>query len=102
MISPVKKEIGSSYINLEKKLLEAIHIRFGLPTVTPENVKKKIKIADRKAAWIEATNIAGFTKVEANKLFLKPDEELQKKIKIVLKDPLKTRKEFLDIYNKLD
>ena len=102
MISPVKKEIGSSYINLEKKLLEAIHIRFGLPTVIPENVKNKIKIADRKAAWIEATNIAGFTKVEANKIFLKPDEELQKKIKIVLKDPLKTRKEFLNIYKLLD
>ena len=102
MISPVKKEIGSSYINLEKKLLEAIHIRFGLPTVIPENVKNKIKIADRKAAWIEATNIAGFTKVEANKIFLKPDEELQKKIKIVLKDPLKTRKEFLNIYKILD
>ena len=29
LISPVKKEVGSSYINLEKKLQEAIHIRFG-------------------------------------------------------------------------
>ena len=102
LISPVKKEVGSSYINLEKKLQEAIHIRFGLPALVPNKIKAKIKNADRKAAWIEATKIAGFNKKEANKIFLEPDEKILKKCKIVLKDPLKSREEFLDIYNNLD
>ena len=98
MISPVKKQIGNSYIDLEKKLQEAIHIRFGLPAIIPKNIKSKIKIADRKAAWIEATEIAGFDLKEANKYFLEPDQIIIKKCKIVLKDPLKTREEFLNIY----
>ena len=41
LISPVKKEVGSSYINLEKKLQEAIHIRFGLPALVPDKIKSK-------------------------------------------------------------
>ena len=102
LISPVKKEVGSSYINLEKKLQEAIHIRFGLPALVPKKIKSKIKIADRKAAWIEATEIAGFNKKEANKIFLEPDEKILRKCKIVLKDPLKTREEFLNVYKRLD
>ena len=102
LISPVKKEVGSSYINLEKKLQEAIHIRFGLPALVPIKIKSKIKIADRKAAWIEATTIAGFNKKEANKIFLEPDEKIIRKCKIILKDPLKTREEFLNIYKTLD
>ena len=65
-------------------------------------IKSKIKNADRKAAWIEATKIAGFNKKEANKIFLEPDEKIIKKCKIVLKDPLKTREEFLNIYQILD
>ena len=102
MISPVKIEVGSSYITLEKKLQEAIHIRFGLPASIPKNIKLKVKIADRKAAWIEATAIAGFNKKEANKIFLEPNEKILRKCKIILKDPLKTREEFLSIYNILD
>ena len=102
LISPVKKEVGSSYINLEKKLQEAIHIRFGLPALVPNKIKAKIKNADRKAAWIEATKIAGFNKKEANKIFLEPDEKILKKCKIILKNPLKSREEFLNIYKNLD
>ena len=102
LISPVKKEVGNSYISLEKKLQEAIHIRFGLPAIIPSKIKSKVKIADRKAAWIEATAIAGFDKKEANKIFLEPDEKIIRKCKIVLKDPLKTREEFLNIYSSLD
>ena len=102
LISPVKKEVGNSYIDLEKKLQEAIHIRFGLPALVPNKIKSKIKIADRKAAWIEATEIAGFNKKEANKIFLEPDKKILTKCKIVLKDPLKTREEFLNVYKILD
>ena len=102
MISPVKKEVGSSYTNLEENLQEAIHIRFGLPASIPKKIKFKVKIADRKAAWIEATAIAGFSKKEANKIFLEPNEKILKKCKIVLKSPLKSREEFLSVYQSLD
>ena len=49
----------------------------------------------------EATEIAGFDLKEANKYFLEPDQIIMEKCKIVLKDPLKTREEFLNIYKKL-
>ena len=68
MISPVKSAIGSDYQSLENRLSSAINLRFGLPTKLPENIKKQIKKADKISAWIEATQIAGFSKDEANKL----------------------------------
>ena len=101
MISPVKTFIGNEYKKLEQILLENIHIRFGLPANTPKFIKQKIKKADRRAAWLEATQIAGFTEDEANKLFLKPTSLIMNSIKIKLTDPLKSKKEFLNIYKML-
>ena len=101
MISPVKTFIGNEYKKLEQILLENIHIRFGLPANTPKFIKQKIKKADRRAAWLEATQIAGFTEDEANKLFLKPTSLIMNSIKIKLTDPLKSKKEFLNVYHKL-
>ena len=48
---------------------QAIHIRFGLPAFLPEVISKSIKKADKMAAWIEATQIAGFEPEEAKKIF---------------------------------
>ena len=101
MISPVKTFIGNEYKKLEQILLENIHIRFGLPANTPKFIKQKIKKADRRAAWLEATQIAGFTEDEANKLFLKPTSLIMNSVKIKLTDPLKSKKEFLNIYKML-
>ena len=101
MISPVKAFIGDGYTKLEQSLLEAIHIRFGLPAKTPKKIKESIKKADKKAAWLEATQIAGFNEREANKLFLKPNIAINNSVKIILKDPLKSKKEFLDLYGEL-
>jgi hypothetical protein len=50
----------------------AIHIRFGLPAVLPEPVSKAIKRADRMAAWLEATQLAGFSKEDAAKILQRP------------------------------
>jgi len=101
MISPVKRFMGKDYANLEKNLLDTIHIRFGLPTEIPVEIQKKIKNADKKAAWIEATKIAGFNKDEANKIFIKPNLSLINLKKIILQNPLKSKEEFLNVYKDL-
>ena len=59
MISPFKVVIGDSYKAVEKRLLAAIHLRFGLPPVLPEEVAMLVKAADLGAAYFEATRLAG-------------------------------------------
>ncbi|NCO85902.1 MAG: HD family hydrolase [Rhodobacterales bacterium] len=73
MISPVKAAIGPDYGALDDRLAAAVHLRFGLPAQIPAPVKKQIKKADRVSAWLEATQIAGFTAAEADRFFGKPD-----------------------------
>ncbi len=69
MISPFKAALGMDYREFEEKLQRAIHIRFGLPAQIDTELKARIKAADRAAAWIEATQLAGFTKDEADRFF---------------------------------
>jgi len=69
LISPFKAAIGLDYKAFEAKLLEAIHRRFGLPPSLPERITMAIKMADRVAAYYEATQLAGFTETEANRYF---------------------------------
>ena len=94
MISPVKAAVGPGYGALDERLEAAIHIRFGLPAKVPQNIKRQIKKADRISAWMEATQIAGFTKTEADKLFGVPDPDLTRDLKIVLRPPVETRADF--------
>ena len=72
MISPFKAAIGLDYREFEDRLRRAIHIRFGLATEQPGALEKLIKRADRLSAWFEATQLAGFTEVEARKYFPVP------------------------------
>ena len=72
MISPFKNALGGIYRDIESRLEAAIHIRFGLPATLPEAVKRAIKRADSMAAWLEATQLAGFTDDEATKIIGKP------------------------------
>ena len=72
MISPFKAVIGDSYKAVEKRLLAAIHLRFGLPTKLPDALQNLIKAADRSAAYLEATRLAGFAEEEARKFFGPP------------------------------
>ena len=69
MISPFKAVLGGSYKSVEKRLLGAIHIRFGLPAELAPEIERQIKAADRGAAFLEATRLAGFAETEAKKLF---------------------------------
>jgi 5'-deoxynucleotidase YfbR-like HD superfamily hydrolase len=72
MISPFKAVIGDSYKAVEKRLLAAIHLRFGLPAKLPEPLQALIKASDRSAAHLEATRLAGFAEAEARKFFGPP------------------------------
>ncbi len=94
MISPVKAAVGPGYGALDDRLSAAIHIRFGLPAVTPPKLKKQIKKADRISAWMEATQIAGFTRTEADKFFGAPDLDLIADLSIVLRPPVEVRNQF--------
>lgn len=69
MISPFKAVLDGHYKAVEKRLLGAIHIRFGLPPELPEEITQAIKAADRGAAYLEATELAGFSESEAKRLF---------------------------------
>ena len=101
MISPVKAAVGPGYGALDDRLTAAIHIRFGLPAAIPAAVKKQIKKADKISAWMEATQIAGFSVEESNSFFGVPDPELTQGLSIVLRPPVETRNAFTARHNTL-
>ena len=72
MISPFKAVIGDAYKAVEARLLAAIYLRFGLPPVLPDGARGLIKAADRSAAYLEATRLAGFSAAEARRFFGRP------------------------------
>ncbi len=95
MISPVKANVGPGYDMLDQRLTAAIHIRFGLPATTPMNIKRQIKKADKISAWIEATQIAGFSEEEANKFFGQPVLDMLEGLSLVLRPPMEARNAYL-------
>ena len=76
MISPVKAAVGPGYGALDQRLTAAVHLRFGLPATLPAPIKKLIKRADTLSAWLEATQIAGFSRPEADRFFGRPGPEI--------------------------
>ena len=72
MISPFKAVIGDAYKAVEARLLAAVHLRFGLPVRLPDDLLALIKAADRAAAYLEATRLAGFSAAEAGRFFGRP------------------------------
>lgn len=99
MISPVKSAVGPGYRELDLRLTAAIHLRFGLPAALPAPIKKSIKSADIVSAWMEATQIAGFTITEADKLFGKPAPCLMTGLSIRLRPPKDVRADFTAHHN---
>jgi 5'-deoxynucleotidase YfbR-like HD superfamily hydrolase len=73
IISPFKAVIGDAYKTIEAGLLAAIHLHFGLPAQPAAALKRCIKHADRQAAFLEATHLAGFAREEAIKFFGRPE-----------------------------
>ncbi|MDE2385582.1 MAG: HD family hydrolase [Alphaproteobacteria bacterium] len=72
MISPFKAALGVDYKSFEHRLMAAIHLRFGLAPRNDEALEAEIKQADKVAAYLEATQLAGFSLVEAEKFFGRP------------------------------
>jgi uncharacterized protein len=95
MISPVKAAVGPSYGALDERLAAAVHIRFGLPAITPPRIKKAIKAADRVSAWLEATQIAGFSHAESDRFFGAPPGPLVVARSIAPRPPAEVRAAFL-------
>jgi uncharacterized protein len=94
MISPVKAAVGPGYGEMDKRLSAAIHIRFGLPAEIPAAIKKAIKNADLVSAWMEATQIAGFSIEEADRLFTRPKDGLLSGLAVHLRPPADVRQDF--------
>ncbi len=95
MISPVKSAVGPDYGALDDRLAAAIHIRFGLPAEVPKTVKRQIKKADKISAWMEATQIAGFSEGEATKFFGRPDRAVMEGLRITLRPPVEVREAYM-------
>ncbi|EEB70831.1 metal dependent phosphohydrolase [Ruegeria sp. R11] len=101
MISPVKNAVGAGYGELDQRLTAAIHIRFGLPAALPKTAKAQIKKADKVSAWMEATQIAGFSVTEANRLFGKPNPDIIDGLSIHLRPPVEVRQDFVARHEEL-
>lgn len=91
MISPVKAAVGPGYGELDARLAAAVHLRFGLPAQLPVQIKKEIKRADTISAWLEAVQIAGFSRVEADRFFGHPAAEVVGGLEIRLRPPAEVR-----------
>ena len=72
MITPFKAVIGDSYRAVEARLHVAVRLRFGLPPELPQKLQQLIKAADKGAAYLEATRLAGFEPAEARRFFGAP------------------------------
>jgi uncharacterized protein len=73
MISPFKAVVGDAYKAVEARLLGAILVRFGLPAEPGPAVRRLTKRADKQAAYLEATGLAGFGREEAVRYFGRPE-----------------------------
>jgi 5'-deoxynucleotidase YfbR-like HD superfamily hydrolase len=100
MISPFKNALGVDYRAFEDKLMQAIHIRFGLPAVISPQLKKFIKRADKISAYLEATQIAGFSDFESRKFFGPPPLTVKDWI-IKPEPPNEAKRQFVERFNEL-
>lgn len=100
LISPFKAAVGLDYKDFELRLLSAIYMRFGLPAQASEVVLKLIKKADQLAAYHEATQLAGFEKDEARKIFGAPPAMLRVPRLLAL-PPSEAQQNFLTRFQRL-
>ena len=103
LVTPFKAAVGLDYKELENRLQATIRIRFGLPATLPDRVASAIKRADRAAAWLEASHLAGFGETETNRYFGKPPTLPQSLVKEYLTPwpPPDAKSGFLARFNEL-
>lgn len=68
LITPFKSALGGDYVEIERRLMAAVRVRFGLAKL-PKAAEQLVKRADRAAAYLEAIQVAGFPRDEARRLF---------------------------------
>jgi 5'-deoxynucleotidase YfbR-like HD superfamily hydrolase len=76
LITPFKAAVGIDYKALEQRLMQAVRLRFGLPGELPAEIEQLIKQADRAAAYLEATQLAGFERDVADHIFEPPPRKI--------------------------
>ncbi|MBB5073595.1 hypothetical protein HNQ69_000716 [Bartonella callosciuri] len=102
IISPFKAVIGRQYETIEKRIQDAIHIRFSLPVDPSQKLLKKIKQADRIAAFYEATTLAGFNTEEALRYFGSPNNILIDDLNLKPHSTQQIENAFLTRFSNLD
>ncbi|WP_375628710.1 YfbR-like 5'-deoxynucleotidase [Bartonella sp. TT67HLJMS] len=102
MISPFKAVIGKQYERIEKDIQDAIHMRFSLPVDLSQKLLKKIKQADRIAAYYEAITLAGFSTEEALRYFGSPNNILPDDLNLYPYSTQQIENAFLTRFNDLD
>ena len=95
MISPFKSVVGGGYKTVEQRLEAAIHLRFALPPHANRDLKDRIKKADTVAAYFEATELAGFSMMEAQKFFGLPRGITKEMIEIEPVTALEAQRRFM-------
>lgn len=101
LITPLKAVVGDVFKEVERGLMRAVHIRFGLPAELPAADKAAIKRADRIAAATEAVQLAGFTEQECRTV-LHFKEKPIKDIKLTPLPVVEAEKRFLAGFRKLE
>ncbi len=102
MISPFKSVVGGGYKTVEAALQQAIHIRVGLTGKLSTSTKKAIKKADQIAAWLEATQLAGFEDAEAARYFGRPRGIVSSDYDMTPLPAKQVQAEFIALYNGLE
>ena len=100
LISPFKAAVGIDYKDFERRLLGAIHIRFGLPARLAPELTALIKRADTVSAYFEATQLAGFSAAEARRYFGTPPKGL-KPPRLATLSPADAQARFLERFRQL-
>ena len=100
MISPFKAVLGNDYKAFENRIQQAIHLRFGLPAELSETLKTAIKKADQVSAWLEATQLAGFSESDALDIFGPKPEKFQN-IKLLPQDIFTIKNAFIAQFENL-
>ncbi|MFM8860751.1 MAG: HD domain-containing protein [Methylocystis sp.] len=103
MISPFKAVIGEAYKSVENRILSAILLRYSLPGAPSQAVLKLSKQADRTAAFFESITLAGFTRVESERIFGGPSIAAKAFIDEIAPAPSETAQEmFLARFRDID
>ncbi|EJF80736.1 hypothetical protein MCO_00250 [Bartonella sp. DB5-6] len=102
MISPFKAVIGKQYERIERRLQDAIHMRFSLPVNPSQKLLRKIKQADRIAAFYEAITLAGFNTEEALRYFGSPNNILPDDLNLQPHSTQQIENTFLIRFSNLD